>query len=35
VQQAVEKLLKAIIAQLGQENLPIHNLNRLAERAEL
>jgi len=30
-QQAVEKLLKAIIAQQGKENLPIHNLNRLAE----
>jgi HEPN domain-containing protein len=34
-QQAVEKLLKGIIAQLGKENLPIHNLNRLAEQAEL
>jgi len=34
-QQAVEKLLKAIIAQHGKENLPIHNLNRLAELAEL
>jgi HEPN domain-containing protein len=34
-QQAIEKLLKAIIAQLGKENLPIHNLNRLAELAEL
>jgi HEPN domain-containing protein len=34
-QQAIEKLLKAIIAQLGKENLPIHSLNRLAERAEL
>ena len=34
-QQAVEKLLKAIIAQHGKENLPIHNLNRLAESAEL
>ncbi len=32
-QQAVEKLLKAIIAQQGKENLPIHNLNRLAEIA--
>jgi HEPN domain-containing protein len=32
-QQAVEKLLKAIIAQQNQENLPIHNLNRLAEIA--
>jgi len=26
-------LLKAIIAQLGKENFPIHNLNRLAEIA--
>ena len=34
-QQAVEKLLKSIIAQHGKENLPIHNLNRLAELAEL
>jgi len=34
-QQAVEKLLKAIIAEHGKENLPIHNLNRLAELAEL
>jgi HEPN domain-containing protein len=34
-QQAVEKLLKAIIAKHGKENLPIHNLNRLAELAEL
>jgi len=32
-QQTVEKLLKAIIAQLGKENFPIHNLNRLAEIA--
>ena len=30
-QQTVEKLLKAIIAQQGKENFPIHNLNRLAE----
>ena len=30
-QQAVEKILKAIIAQQGKENFPIHNLNRLAE----
>ena len=30
-QQAIEKLLKAIIAQQGKENFPIHNLNRLAE----
>ena len=34
-QQAIEKLLKAIIAQHGKGNLPIHNLNRLAELAEL
>jgi HEPN domain-containing protein len=34
-QQAVEKFLKAIIAHHGKENLPIHNLNRLAELAEL
>jgi HEPN domain-containing protein len=34
-QQAVEKLLKAIIAQHGKENLPIHNLNRLADLAGL
>lgn len=32
-QQAVEKILKAIIAQKNKENLPIHNLNRLAEIA--
>ena len=30
-QQAVEKMLKAIIAKQGKENFPIHNLNRLAE----
>ena len=30
-QQTVEKMLKAIIAQQGKENFPIHNLNRLAE----
>jgi len=34
-QQAVEKLLKAIIAHHGKENMPIHNLNRLAELADL
>lgn len=34
-QQAIEKILKAIIAQQNKENLPIHNLNRLAEIAEL
>ena len=32
-QQTVEKLLKAMIAQQNKENLPIHNLNRLAEVA--
>ena len=34
-QQTIEKLLKALIAQLGKENFPIHNLNRLAEIAEI
>ncbi len=34
-QQTVEKLLKAMIAQQNKENLPIHNLNRLAEVAEI
>lgn len=34
-QQAIEKILKAIIAAQDKENLPIHNLNRLAEIAEL
>ena len=34
-QQAIEKLLKAIVAKQNKENLPIHNLNRLAETAEL
>jgi len=34
-QQAAEKLLKAIIAQQNKENLPIHNLNRLVEVAEI
>ena len=32
-QQAVEKLLKAIIARQNKENLPIHNLSRLVEVA--
>jgi HEPN domain-containing protein len=32
-QQAVEKVLKGIIAQQNKENLPIHNLNRLAQVA--
>jgi len=34
-QQAVEKILKALIAQLGKENFPIHNLNRLADIADI
>ncbi|SPD75635.1 HEPN domain protein [uncultured Desulfobacterium sp.] len=34
-QQAIEKMIKAIIAQQGKENYPIHNLNRLAEIAEI
>lgn len=34
-QQAVEKLLKSIIAHQNKENLPIHNLSRLAEVAEI
>ena len=34
-QQAAEKILKALIAQLGKENFPIHNLNRLAEVATI
>jgi HEPN domain-containing protein len=34
-QQAVEKLLKGIIAHQGKENYPIHNLNRLAEVSEI
>ena len=34
-QQAVEKLLKAIIAGLDKDNLPIHNLNRLPEMGEI
>jgi HEPN domain-containing protein len=32
-QQAIEKIFKAIIAQAGKQNFPIHNLNRLAEIA--
>jgi HEPN domain-containing protein len=32
-QQAIEKALKALIAHKNIENLPIHNLNRLAEIA--
>ena len=34
-QQTIEKMLKAIIAQQGKENFPIHNLNRLAEIASI
>ena len=34
-QQTVEKMLKAIIAQQGKENFPIHNLNRLSEISEI
>jgi HEPN domain-containing protein len=34
-QQAIEKILKAIIAQQGKENFPIHNLIRLAEIADV
>jgi HEPN domain-containing protein len=34
-QQTIEKMIKAIIAQQGKENYPIHNLNRLAEIAEI
>ncbi len=34
-QQTVEKILKALIAQQDKENFPIHNLNRLAEIAEI
>ena len=35
MQQTVEKILKALIAQQDKENFPIHNLNRLAEIAEI
>jgi HEPN domain-containing protein len=34
-QQAIEKIIKAIIAQQGKENLPIHNLVRLSEIAQI
>jgi len=34
-QQTIEKILKALIAQEGKENFPIHNLNRLAEIASI
>lgn len=34
-QQAIEKVLKAIMTKLGKEILPIHNLRRLAENAGL
>ena len=32
---ALEKLLKAIIAYQGKENMPVHNLIRLSELAEI
>ena len=32
-QQAVEKILKAMIAQQNKETLPVHNLNRLGDVA--
>ncbi len=34
-QQAIEKVIKAFINNLGEEILPIHNLRRLAENAGL
>ncbi|MEW6040084.1 MAG: HEPN domain-containing protein [Elusimicrobiota bacterium] len=34
-QQTVEKILKAMVAQKGKEILPVHNLVRLAEMAEI
>lgn len=34
-QQAVEKILKALIAKQGNENFPVHNLIRLAEIASI
>lgn len=34
-QQALEKLLKAIMAYQGKENMPVHNLIRLSELAEI
>lgn len=34
-QQTIEKMLKAIIANHGKENYPVHNLNRLAEIASI
>lgn len=34
-QQTIEKILKALIAQQGKENVPIHNLIRLAEIASI
>ncbi len=34
-QQTIEKILKAIIAHQDKENYPIHNLNRLAEIADI
>ena len=34
-QQTIEKILKAIVAHQDKENYPIHNLNRLAEIADI
>jgi HEPN domain-containing protein len=34
-QQTIEKILKALIAKQGKENLPIHNLIRLSEIADI
>ena len=34
-QQAIERIIKAIIAQEGKDNFPIHNLIRLSEIAEI
>jgi HEPN domain-containing protein len=34
-QQAIEKMLKAMIAKHGKQNFPVHNLNRLSEIAEI
>ena len=34
-QQAIEKVMKAFINNLGKDVLPIHNLRRLAEKAGL
>jgi len=34
-QQSIEKILKALIAHQNKDNYPIHNLNRLAEIADI